>query len=105
MTAPDARSTVHDHPFGFISIVLRGGYVEARKDPRDGLIHERRVWRVNFMRRSDAHTITALSRVPTWTLLFCGPNRRSWGFWQRTMERGVWTWTHHEHFDSGHYVP
>jgi hypothetical protein len=28
-----------------------------------------------------AHRITKLLRVPTWTLVFCGPIRRKWGFY------------------------
>ena len=34
MDGPDARDTVHDHPWPFVSVVLRGGYVEDRLDPK-----------------------------------------------------------------------
>lgn len=123
MTAGDARDTVHDHPFGFISVVLRGGgYTERRLNPKTRFIRRHHVDRVNFMRRSDAHYIESLRAPVVWTLLFCGPNRRTWGFWQpvepmanhvrfgnTTMPDGSigawdgrWFWTQHDHFDSGH---
>lgn len=111
MDGPDSRPTLHDHPWSFVSLILRGGYVEMRQDkhtmtPR---IVERR--RVNVMRRADAHYIRDLLRVPTWTLLLVGARRRTWGYWRRSSEsrydgRGAWTWTpfdrdvHADEFDA-----
>ena len=114
MDAPDARETVHDHPFSFVSVVLRGGYVERRLRPEVMRVEERHVvHRVNRMRAGvDAHSIRELLAVPTWTLLFVGRNRRRWGFWQETEymnaelpDGAMWTWTDAQAFDSGHYVP
>lgn len=127
MDGPDARETLHDHPFPFVSIVLRGGYLERRLDPKTMLVQEARdVGRVNVVRRHDAHTIRQLLRVPTWTLLLVGRHRRTWGFWEPLMPLtdwepdglggtrpsgwiaaadGEWRWTKHDAFDSGHYVP
>lgn len=129
MDGPDARAdTLHDHPMAFVSRVLRGGYIEQRLDPSTMFVGERVVTRWNVMRRYDAHTITGLLRVPTWTLLFMSPNRRKWGFlepasdyraWNYvpdgeggTMPDGRWTapggrwvFTHHDAFDAGHYLP
>lgn len=105
MQAPDARITIHDHPFSFASFVLRGGYIERRLRPREMVIDDRRVVRrVNVMRKHDAHSIIRLLRVPTWTLLFVGPQRRTWGFWHE-IGGGEWRWIRHDRFDSGHYVP
>lgn len=105
MSAPDARSTLHDHPFGFVSIVLRGGYWERRLDPKTMYVWLRRVARVNVMSKYGAHAIVDIERTPTWTLLLIGRHRRTWGFWERSPIDGVWVWTKHDAFDSGHYVP
>jgi hypothetical protein len=112
MDGPDARDTLHDHPFSFVSVVLRGGYVERRLDPRTMTVDGRTVEHVNRVRAGiDAHAICELLRVPTWTLLFIGRPRRTWGFWQETeylnedLPAGaMWTWTKHDACDSGHYL-
>lgn len=78
---PDPRPTLHDHPWRFLSIVLRGGYVERRLDPLDMTVDEdHRVRFVNRMRLCDAHSIMRLTRVPTWTLMLVGRRVRTWGY-------------------------
>lgn len=70
---PDSDRWLHDHPWCFFSIVLRGGYVE--ETPRG----VRRVRWFNCNRSTDLHRI--LSVEPgTITLVFTGPKVRSWGF-------------------------
>lgn len=105
---PDSRPTLHDHPWNFTALVLRGGYIERRLDPKTMKVNEsHRVRRVNRMRTHDAHAIMRLLRVPTWTLVLVGARRRTWGYWEPWFEPGVgeWTWTpfdqhaHGEEFD------
>lgn len=112
MDAEDARPELHDHPFGFLSIVLRGGYIERRLDPRTMIVDEtHRVRRLNRVRPHDAHSIRRLLRVPTWTLLLVGPYRRTWGFLEPQLRYSEsdavnwwtgWWWVPHDKFDSGH---
>jgi len=92
---PDPRPTLHDHPWPFLSLILRGGYTEdvglrppgRETSPVTG--RRSRSWRqgsIHRMRKSDAHTITGLRRSPTWTLLLVGrrqPSEPSWGYWDR----------------------
>lgn len=93
MTGPDPRPTLHDHPWNFLSIVLRGGYIERRLDPLTMVVNEaHRIRRVNRMRTHDAHSIRRLLRVPTWTLLFVGARRRTWGYVESDGSP-VWHWT------------
>lgn len=105
MDTPDSRPTLHDHPWNFVSIILRGGYIERRLDPITRDVDERHVVRhVNRLRAEDVHSIRELLRVPTWTLLFVGRRRRTWGYLEpsRGWRRG-WTWTEfdkHEHADE-----
>jgi hypothetical protein len=81
MEGPDPRPTLHDHPWSFLSIVLRGGYIERRLDPMTMSVDEHHaVRRFNRMRAGDAHSIRSLLRVPTWTLLVVSARKRTWGY-------------------------
>lgn len=83
---PDSRPTLHDHPWNFLSIVVRGGYTEMTGD---GCCYaeERHVRWVNHKRAEYLHYIMRLDRTPTWTLVFVGRRRREWGY----AEGGQWT--------------
>lgn len=100
MDGPDSRDTLHDHPWNFTSVVLKGGYVERRLNTHDMTVNDvHRVERINRMHTYDAHAISRLLRVPTWTLMFVGRRVRTWGYWQRaTWHRWYWTpYDKHEH--------
>ena len=71
---PDRQRDLHDHPWAFLSIILFGSYTE---ETPDGI---RRCHWWNFKRAEDSHSIKTVSRTPVWTLVFCGPRRRVWGF-------------------------
>jgi hypothetical protein len=91
--APDSRPTLHDHPWSFLAIVLRGGYVERRLDPITMRVNEHHmVRRFNLMRKHDFHAIMNLFEKPTWTLLFVGARRRTWGYLEPT-DGAQWIWT------------
>jgi hypothetical protein len=105
MTGPDPRATLHDHPWSFLSIIVRGGYIERRLDPMTMTVdhwHVVRWW--NRVRALDAHSIRSLLRNPTWTLLFVGRRRRTWGYLE--SEGYGWIWTqfdrhrHNEEFKA-----
>jgi hypothetical protein len=90
---PDSRPTLHDHPWCFVSLILRGGYIERRLNlhTREVSLKHRR--RLNIMRRDDAHAILELDRTPTWSLLLVGRRRRTWGYWRPLNEAtGSWYW-------------
>jgi hypothetical protein len=77
----DNQRDLHDHPWNFLSIILRGWYSESFQ--RQGEEHVgfaiRRLW--NWKRAEDRHSIRIVGRAPTWTLVFTGRRRRTWGFW------------------------
>jgi len=103
---PDHDRDMHDHPWSFLSIVLRGWYSEAVPGSAD----IQRVWIdgrlvgveeipdglrlvpdqtrvITFFnwkraRRSDPHRISYVA-PGTLTLVFHGPRRRDWGFHTR----------------------
>lgn len=98
-TAGDPGVDLHDHPWTFASVILRGGYVEERANIREatGLARlaarwpdrgMRRgvegTWRapsVHWVRLDECHRITSLTGPVCWTLVLRGPRRRRWGFY------------------------
>lgn len=81
---PDEDRAVHDHPWAFGSLVLRGGYREMFiNDPHCDMPPEYRKWsRWSWHRMTtrSAHQITSV--LPkTVTLVIVGRKVRDWGFW------------------------
>jgi len=83
---PDTDRHLHDHPWSFVSFVLRGWYIETVPEPVSGLPLRfiQRTW-FNYKRATDRHRITLVS-PNLWTLILTGPRRREWGF----VVDGVW---------------
>lgn len=103
---PDDDRDPHDHPWGFLGIVLRGGYIEERwhvvrhvvlDDPRlEALLHsdteERNAGTIAYRKATDIHKIIYV-RPNTWTLIFVGPKQeREWGFWRLEPSAYSCTW-------------
>lgn len=83
----DTDRHLHDHPFNFISIVLRGGYFEERLARSYGDVELRRKkWRgpgsIAFRRATDFHKLTLPVRADRscWTLFISFRARQPWGF-------------------------
>lgn len=85
----DPHPDLHDHPVGFVSLVLRGGYWEVRPGGEYRYVR----W-LQRKRPTDAHRITRVDKAPAVTLVFAGPVVRAWGFhapdgwvpWRRYVE-------------------
>jgi hypothetical protein len=73
---PDDDRAFHDHPWWFMTIVLRGGYTDRSPAGDDTL----RAGSARFRPALHRHTV-----IPgpdgAWTLLVTGPIARPWGFW------------------------
>lgn len=75
INGPDPEPFEHDHPVTFLSIILRGLYVEMR----NGKGRIVRNW--NYLKASDKDTHKISWVAPgTITLCFMGPKRREWVF-------------------------
>jgi hypothetical protein len=85
---PDPDRAVHDHPWPFRTLVLRGWYEElvpgfkrvlvihkVRWGGRRPATYQHRVWKV---------------APSTWTLVLAGKARRVWGFWPGDGASGSW---------------
>lgn len=84
---------MHDHPWPFMTVVLKGGYWEHTFD-KDG--NEIRRWHGpgSIIKRSaeEFHWLELEKEQPATTLFFSGPQKREWGF----LNNGEWI--HHEKF-------
>lgn len=110
MTAPDPGIDLHDHPWPFWSLILKGGYTEEycqgrvasqwakQVDLMEASYHPRimekgwhlprgygRRWTAGSWHRmglETAHRIRALNNdKPCWSLVIRGKQRRDWGFY------------------------
>lgn len=73
---PDDDRAVHDHPWWFITWVIKGWYLDCREKGARVLQAGEIAYRPALHR----HTVVP-SREGCWTLVLTGPVRRSWGFW------------------------
>lgn len=76
----DLDRHTHNHPFGFVTIILKGGYTETLN--RNGKTTHRWYTPGSVLRRTtkDFHRLTLLPNQETWTLVFFGRKKQSWGF-------------------------
>ena len=100
IVAPDPGLDLHDHPWPFVSLILRGAYVEQYADAREaarlaafaedparpagtgnrGRLRTWGRWSVHRLPLTIAHRI-AVVEPHTWTLVLRGRKSRSWGFY------------------------
>lgn len=73
--ARGAKIQGHDHPWDFVTVVLRGGYSEARP----GAACWRALGRASFRRASEVHSLRVGPRGCL-TLCIRGPRRRGWSW-------------------------
>lgn len=78
LSSDDSRA-LHDHPWNYSTIVLKGHYYDIGEQAGDtyalfaGLkIHKRKAERRHWVK---------IDKAPVWTLLFTGAEHRQWGFW------------------------
>ena len=87
---PDADRHLHDHPWWFVAVVLRGGYEQVRTTRRGG-VRRARVRRVNAVGRRTFHRIESVE-PGTVTLVLTGRVQRTWAYrveWDR-IHPGDW---------------
>lgn len=93
---------IHDHPWFFISLILKGGYWEhgdwgSNYTPRRewGLFKK---WygpgSLLFRKAKWRHRLELPPGKTCWTFVITGRPFREWGFWTPSG------WVHHENYDS-----
>lgn len=91
IAGPDPGLDLHDHPWPFVSLILRGGYSEQVADTREPWLWRRRRWErwsVHRMPFTVCHRIFDAD-PGTWTLIVRGPKSRTWGFYLSDEPRWV----------------
>lgn len=77
---------VHDHPWPYATLILKGGYYEwiPEFDSQGNKTGEVKYWRgpghFRLSRSTSYHRIELKDAVTAWTLFMPGPHRREWGF-------------------------
>lgn len=86
----DDDRALHDHPWWFMSMMLRGEDREYSRNPtneQDAWGYEvRRAGSIAIRRATHRHRVELAKRmdgspIPCWTIVVTGPNVRTWGFW------------------------
>lgn len=80
LSSDDPRA-FHDHPWWFLTMVLKGGYTDQHPGGSDHL----GLGSVRFRPALHRHTVIPGSGG-AWTLLITGRRRRNWGFWPRGIK-------------------
>ena len=104
---------LHDHPWGYATLILKGGYWEhipLRNETTGGVVGSTRVWRGpgHFRIRSadDLHWLELEkdeegNEIPCWSLFFMGKKKKEWGFLPyvdtKDLNRG-YKWIHNEEY-------
>jgi hypothetical protein len=79
--------TLHDHPWSYATLILKGGYWENTP--------EGRFWRgpghFRYRKASDLHYLELAkdadgNEIPCWSLFFMGRKAGAWGF----IKNGIW---------------
>jgi hypothetical protein len=89
---------VHDHPWPYATLILKGGYYEwvPTFDSTGIKISETRHWRgaghFRFCSATSYHRIELKPDVECWTMFMPGPQGREWGF--LVSENGKDKWVH-----------
>lgn len=88
----DLDRALHDHPWPFVTVILRGCYSEERpllEAPPLWTAHEPTLSRwygpgsILVRRATSRHRLTLPRHATVWTLFIMGPRRQSWGFYTR----------------------
>jgi hypothetical protein len=72
----DDKRFFHDHPFNFISIILKGCYINVTPNGKFN-VKAGSIW---FGKATQKHYLD-IPKKGAWTLLLCGRPYRKWGFW------------------------
>lgn len=97
--ASDDERAFHDHPWWFVTLVLKGGYTDVSPAGEDHLGRGA----VRFRPALHQHTVR-VDPGGVWTIILTGRNMRTWGFWERlgsgrTRFRKANKWF----FEKGHH--
>lgn len=77
---------VHDHPWPYATLILKGGYYEwvPEFSEDESVCGQRRYWRgpghFRICNSNSFHRIELKDNITAWSLFIPGPQKREWGF-------------------------
>lgn len=94
----DADRCLHDHPWGFVSVILSGGYYEETPEGKfwrrpGSVLFRPAKWRHRVFLEVRERIVGGrlfVYTVKPWTLVIRGRRSRTWGFWTKN---GWMKWT------------
>jgi len=106
--------TLHDHPWNYATLILKGGYwehVPVFNQTTGGVVGSTKVWRgpghFRYRTADDLHWLELPkddqgNEIPSWSLFFMGSKKKEWGFLPYNdsndmFERG-YKWVHNEEY-------
>jgi len=100
--------TLHDHPWGYATLILKGGYWEwiPLKSKEGNVVGSTRVWRgpghFRIRNADDLHWLELEkdedgNEIPCWSLFFMGKKVKEWGFMDHVKYEG-YRWIHNEQY-------
>lgn len=101
----DLHRDLHDHPWWFVSVVLRGWYVEELMLEKPMFfsawvtktyVKFRKTGSIAVRTTRDKHTVVNVPYRGVWTLFITGPWRQVWGFY---TDEG---WVEHAAYNARH---
>ena len=107
----DLDRHMHDHPWPFVSLVLKGFYFEKRPIERGPCFAGEQELHYTTVRHegdiayrgpSDRHRISTVGPEGCWTLILIGPITHWWGFY---TPLGKIHWRDYESVHSAHQAP
>lgn len=111
--------TLHDHPWSWGAIILKGGYWEhIPLFAQEGhVVGSTKVWRgpgsIRFRNADDLHWLELAkdedgNEIPCWSLFFMGRKKKDWGFMQyvqvndiKDIDNAGYRWIHNEEYLRG----
>jgi hypothetical protein len=103
LTSDKGRS-YHDHPWSYVTIILKGGYYELTpRYDRSGLYcGDNLNWRgpgsILFRPANSFHRLVVPTGRSAWTLFITGPYKQKWGFLVHPKNKV----SYNEYFESNH---
>lgn len=91
----DDDRAFHDHPWWYVTLILRGGYTEVKPVYSSGIYNGTRYdWcgegTVLFRRARSWHRLEIPPFSSAWTLFITGPKSNSWGFLAEPNHKIYW---------------
>lgn len=82
---PDDMRHLHDHPWWFVTLLLRGSYRDIGEVDGQRVVSD--MLRPGSVRFRPAHHVHAVDTAGCWSLVITGPIQRRWGFWDAGIFR------------------